>query len=183
VGNSDTLARPHRSVPPLDAMRIRRLLVIAGAGIALVVIVVLACSAYWEHKQTPFQDAPKLIRALQAFSRDQVANGRRLPPEISLQDLLREGYLTTSEVRAFEGVEVTFNTQADESHPQTVLASARMPDGQYICLLADGSVQGFSSKRHEQMRTNLGQSGSPAEGSQPIRGEANAASGAAGAHR
>ena len=164
-------------------MKIRRLLVIACAGIALVVVLVLAVSAYWERKQTPFQNAPKLISALQAFSRDQAAAGRRLPPEISLQDLLRGGYLTTNDVRAFQGMEVTFSTQADESHPQMILARARTPDGQLICLLADGSVQGLSRERYEEMRTNLGQPGGATDGSQPIRSETNRPSAAVGSGR
>src|ERR1039457_5721977 len=130
-------------------MRIRRLLVIVFAGIALVVVLALVVSACWERKQTPFQNAPKLISALQALSRDQAAAGWRLPPEISLQDLMRGGYLTTNDVRAFGGMEVTFSTQADESHPQMILARARTPDGQFISLLADGSVQQWSRNRYE----------------------------------
>ena len=164
-------------------MKIRRLLVIACAGIALVVVLVLVVSAYWERKQTPFQNAPKFISALQAFSRAQSAAGRRLPPEVSLQDLLRGGYLTTNDVRAFEGMEVTFIPQADESHPQMILARARMPDGQFICALADGSVQGVSRERYEELRANLGQQGGAANGSQPIRSETNPTSGAAGSRR
>jgi hypothetical protein len=163
-------------------MKIRRLLVIAFAGIALVVILFLAVSAYWQRKQTPFQNAPKLASALQAFSRDQEAAGRRLPPEISLQDLLRGGYLTTNDVRAFEGVEVTLSTQADESHPQMILARARMPDGQLICLLADGSIQGMSRERYEEMRTTLGQGGAADEG-KPISSETNRTPGTAGSRR
>src|SRR3954467_11147428 len=93
---SDALGRPHRSVLALAVMKVRRLLVIACAGIALVVFLVLAVSAYWERQQTPFQNAPKLISALQTFSRDQAAAGRRLPAEISSHDLLRGGYLTTN---------------------------------------------------------------------------------------
>ena len=164
-------------------MKIRRLLVIAFAGIVFVVVLVVAVSAYWERKQTPFQNAPKLISALQAFSRDQEAAGRRLPPEVSVEDLLRGGYLTTNDVRAFEGMEVAFSTQVDESHPQMILARARMPDGQFICALADGSVQGVSRERYEELRTNLGQPDGAANGSQPIRSETNRTSGAAGSRR
>jgi hypothetical protein len=164
-------------------MRIRRLLVIAFAGIVFVVVLVLVVSAYWERKQTPFQNAPKLISALQAFSRDQAAAGRRLPPEVSVDDLLRGGYLTTNDLRAFEGMEVTFSTQADESHPQMILARARMPDGQFICALADGSVQGVSRERYEELRTNLGQPDGAANRSQPVRPETNSTPGAAGPAR
>jgi hypothetical protein len=64
---------------------------------------------------------------------------------------------------------VTFITRADESHPQMILARARTLDGQFICLLADGSVQQFSRSRYEDMRTNLGQPDGAANGSQPFR--------------
>src|SRR5690349_4668575 len=126
----------------LAIMKLRSILLVACAGIALIVIVAFAVSGYSEHKQTPFQNAPKLISALQAFSRDQTVGGRQLPAEVSLQDLLRGGYLTTNDVAAFEGMEVTFSTQVDDTHPQMILARARTPDGRFICLLADGSVQG-----------------------------------------
>jgi hypothetical protein len=164
-------------------MKIRRVLVIASAGIALVVVLVLAVSAHWEHQQIPFQNAPKLISALQAFSRDQAAAGRRLPPEVSLQDLLRGGYLTTNDVRAFEGMDVAFSTQAEESRPEMILARARMPDGQFICVLADGSVQGVSRERYEELRASLGQPDGAANGSQPVRSETNSTSGATGSAR
>jgi hypothetical protein len=80
---------------------------------------------------------PKLINALRAFSRDQASSSRQLPSEIALQDLVRGGYLTTKDVQAFEGMDVTFNTQADDTRSQMILARARTPDGQFICLLAD----------------------------------------------
>ena len=145
--------------------------------------VVLAASAYWERQQKPFQNAPRLISALRAFSREQVAGGRPLPPEVSVWDLLRGGYLTTNEVAAFEGMDLTFSTQADDTHPQTVLARARTPDGQFICLLADGSVGQFSRSRYEEMVRNPGQQDGAANGSQPIRSETNSASGAGGSRR
>ena len=137
-------------------MKTRRLLVIALAGVVLLVVVVLAASTYWERKQKPFQNAPKLIGALQAFSRDQTAGGRRLPHEISVEDLLRGGYLTTNDVSAFARMELTFNTQADDSHPQVILARARTSDGQFICLLGDGSVQQLSRSRYEEMLRSSG---------------------------
>src|SRR6266568_1396035 len=134
-------------------MKVRRLLATACAGIAIVIVVIvgLVGSALWEHKQPPFQNAPRLISALHAFSRDLMIAGRRLPPEISLHDLLRAGYLSANDLRAFQGREVTFSTQAEDSRPQIFLARARMPDGQMICLLADGSVQQFSRSRYEEM--------------------------------
>jgi len=159
------------------------MLLAACAGIALVVVVALAVSAYREHKQTQFQNAPKLVSALQAFSRDQTAGGRQLLPEVSLQDLLRGGYVTTNDVRAFAGMEVTFSTQADDTHPLMFLARARTTDGQYICLLADGSVQQFTASRLKEALENSGQPDGAANRSQPVRAETNQASAAAGSGR
>jgi hypothetical protein len=158
-------------------------LIIVCAGLALVVIVVLATSAYWDRKQRPFQNAPRLISALQALSRDQAAGGRRLPPEVSLHDLLRGGYLTARDVAAFEGMDVTFSTQADDTHPQMVLARARTRDGQYICLLADGSVQQLSKQKYEQQRGNLDHPAGEADGSQPFSSETNRTPAATGSRR
>jgi hypothetical protein len=163
-------------------MKTRRLLVLAVAGLAVVVLSVLVVSAYWERKQPVFNNAPQLMGALRAFSRDQAARGERLPAEISLQDLLRGGYVTINDVRAFQGMQVSFSTQADDNHPPIILARARTPGGEMICLMADGSVQQFSQSRYEEMRTNLSQEG-PANGSQPICSDTNSTSGAAGVHR
>ncbi len=163
-------------------MNVQRLLLIACAGIVLVVILALTGSRYWEHRQTPFQNAPKLISALQAFSRDLTAGGRQPPPEISLQDLLRAGYLKTNDVRAFDGMEVTFSTQADDANPQMIVARARTPDGQFICLLADGSVQQFMGSRLKQALENS-QQHSTTNRSQSVRLDTNQPSAAAGSVR
>ena len=133
-------------------------------------VLVLVVSAYWERKQTPFQDAPKLISALQAFSRDQAAAGRRLPPEVSLQDLLRGGYLTTNDVRAFEGMEVAFSTQADESHPLMILARARMPQTASLSALWQmAAFRGLAGRGTEELRANLGQQEGAADGSRAVQ--------------
>jgi hypothetical protein len=141
-------------------MRTRRLLICGAAGIVAVLVLVLVASAYWERRQTPFQNLPGLITALQAYVRDQTAAGRRLPAEIPLSELVRGGYLTTNDVRAFEGMDVAFGTQVDGSQPQSILARARMPDGQFICVLADGSVQQFSRERYEEATRARGTAGS-----------------------
>jgi len=164
-------------------MKTRRILIFGAAGVAVVVALVLLASAYWERRQTPFQNLPGLITALQAYVRDQRTAGRRLPAEIPLSELVRGGYLTTNDVRAFEGMDVAFSTQVDISQPQGILARARMPDGQFICALADGSVQQFSRERYEQQRKNVGQRDGEANQSQPGASETNQPPAAAGSGR
>lgn len=145
--------------------------------------VALAVSEYWERKQPVFQNAPKLIAALRAFSRDQSASGLQLPPEVSLQDLLGGGYLTAQDVRPFEGMDVTLCTHYDERMPQLILARARIRDGQVICLLLDGSVQGFTASIYKELLENSGHPYGAASGDQPTRSETNRASRAAGFRR
>jgi hypothetical protein len=131
--------------------KIRLILGFAAAGLATVILIVAAATLYWTHHQTPFQNLPQLITGLQAFARDHSAHGQTLPPEISLQDLIRGGYLTAEDVRAFEGMDVVFSTQADARQPDSIIARARTQDGQYICALADGSVQQFTESRYQEV--------------------------------
>ncbi len=155
-------------------MKTRRVLFITCAVVAVLVIAGIVGSAYWAaHKQRPFENASELISGLQRFARDTKAAGRQLPREISLQDLVRGGYLTTNDVRAFEGMEVTLSTEADDTQPQMILARARTPDGQFICLLADGSVQQFSASRLKEALRNTGQSDST--NATPARSKTNSA--------
>ena len=158
----------------------RRILIFGAAGIAAVVALVLVVSAYWERGQTPFQNLPGLMTALQTYVRDQTTAGRRLPDEIPLSELVRGGYLTTKDVRAFKGMDVAFSTRVDASQSQGILARARMPDGQFICALADGSVQQFSRERYEQQRKNVGRPDGATNQSQPGASETNQPSAAAG---
>ena len=160
-------------------MRIRRILVGVGTAIALLALLLWAGSFYWVHTQMPFQNAPKLIVALQTFCRDQAARGRRLPPEIPVQNLVQAGYLTSNDVAAFAGMDLTFSTSADDSRPQTVLGWARTPGDQFICLLSDGSVQQCSPQRYQAMRALDSQSDAMTNGSQLPSPAANQTSGAA----
>ena len=165
-------------------MKARRLLALAGTAL-VVVVVVLALSAYWERKQPVFANASKLITALQAFSHDRVTHGLPLPQEVSLQGLVAGGYLTTNDVAAFDGTDVTFFAGASETSPQAILAVVRhrADDKQVTCLLADGSVAGFSRSRYEEMLRSSGQRDGPANGRQPIRSERNGTPGTAGSRR
>jgi len=124
---------------------------LAAAGLVTVILIVTVATLYWTHHETPFQNLPQLISGLQAFARDHSAHGQTLPPEISLQDLIRGGYLTAEDVQAFEGMDVVFSTQADANQPDSIIARARTPDGQYICALADGSVQQFTESQYQEV--------------------------------
>lgn len=119
-------------------------------------VLTFANGVYWKHKTTPFDSPPKLFEALRAFCRDRSAHGQ-LPPEVSLQDLVGNGYISSNDVRAFEGFAVTFSTLCSDETPHAALATAVAADGHTICLLADGSVQAIAPQRYEHLHEpNIG---------------------------
>jgi hypothetical protein len=64
-----------------------------------------------------------------------------LPASVSLRELVSGGYITTNDVRAFDGMEVTVSLTASDTDPHSILIRVRMPDGSQIAAMADGSVQ------------------------------------------
>jgi len=124
-------------------MKTRRLLAYIASAIAVAIIVCVAVTTYWQGKQPMFKDAPKLISAMQAFTRDLTARGQSLPAAVSLRELVSGGYIAANDVRAFDGMDVTISLTADETRPQEILIRVRMPDGSMTAVLADGSVQGL----------------------------------------
>src|SRR5919108_6464810 len=99
-------------------MKPRRFLVILASALAVAVVVCVAITTYWQHRQPLFNDASKLISAMQAFSRDLTARGQPLPSSVSLRELVSGGYIAASDGRAFDGMDVTISLTADKTRPQ-----------------------------------------------------------------
>jgi len=122
-------------------MKIRRVVALAGSLVAVAVAACVALTAYWQRQQPVLKDGSKLIAAVQAFSRDKTTGGEALPASVSLRELVSGGYIAASDVRAFDGMEVTISLAADETRPQETLIRVRLPDGTVIAGLTDGSAQ------------------------------------------
>lgn len=142
-------------------MNHRQRLLLIVSGLALIALMAFISSACWQWKKPLFQNGPKLVAALHAFSRDEIQHGRALPLEISLGDLVSRGYLSTNDVISFGTMEVIFYTKQEENQPQSVLASVDSGKEECTCLLADGSVQQISRKRLQEYRLRLGKANSP----------------------
>ena len=121
-------------------------MVFTGLLIVAAIVVCIGVTAYWQRRMPVLQDGSKLIAAVQAFSRDERARGEAMPTSVALSELIRKGYITRDEVRAFDGMDVTFSLTADETRPQSVLVRARLPDGSTVIVLGDGSAQQVSPK-------------------------------------
>jgi len=121
-------------------MKIRRLIVIFGFLIVVAALVSVALISHWQRSQT-FKGLPRLAAAEQRYLRDHVSRGQPEPASVTLRDLVSNGYISTNDVRAFEGMEVIFYPTASNNDPQAILVRVRISDGSQVVMLADGSVQ------------------------------------------
>ncbi len=96
-------------------------------------------------------DGPRLVNALAQYARDLRIRGAPIPPTVTLDTLLRLGYVTPADVKPFRGAKVTFYADADSSRPQSILVQADKPDGTVEAILADGSVQQFSKQMWQEV--------------------------------
>ncbi len=109
--------------------------------IAVAVAVCLALIAYWKRPVPILNDASKLISAVRAYSLDKAKKGQPVPDTMPLTELVKGGFIAAEDVRAFDGMEVTFYLTIDATNPQEVLIRVRLPDGGQMVMLADGSVK------------------------------------------
>src|SRR5204863_3298007 len=114
---------------------------------------------------------------------DRTKQGQPLQSTVSLGELVSRGYISSNSVRAFEGMEARMWLTVNETEPQKVLMSARLPDGSVSAVLADGSAHHFSGQRFAEHLRTVGQHDGSANGSQPIGAGTNSVSGAAGSRR
>jgi hypothetical protein len=114
------------------------------SAIAVLTLVIVAGSIFYfatSSRHPGHVDAEKLIAAAKTYADGLKAQGSPVPESVSLKDLITRGLLTEADVSGFAGMEVTVSLNVNETRPQAVLARARLPDGQEIVALGDGSVQ------------------------------------------
>lgn len=120
----------NRIRPHLPALA---LLLVAGAGLAWEVWVM-------GPERDPVADT-RLMRALLSYALERRAAGAPLPASFGVGELVATGRLTADEARRYSGRTIRFHPDADEAHPQRILAEARMPDGAWMAVLGDGTVR------------------------------------------
>jgi hypothetical protein len=119
----------------------KRLILLISSVTVLAIIGILVRSAYWQRAQPTLRDGSVLTKAVQKYSQDCKLRGQTLPRSINLHDLIDGGYVSRNDVQVFDGMEVTISLSADETRPQDTLVDARLPNGEHIVVLGDGSVQ------------------------------------------
>jgi hypothetical protein len=99
----------------------------------------------------------RIVNALAQYTKELRAQGAAPPKSVTLDTLVRSGFLTANDAKPFEGADVIFYTDATDTNPQSLLMEASMADGQVQAVLADGSIQQFSSKQWAEIRSSSGQ--------------------------
>ena len=166
-------------------MKAKCFLIFVAAALAIAGIVCLGFDAYYMRKQPVFNNAPKLVSAVAAFSQEMARRGQAVPTTVSLTKLISGRYISADDVRAFQGMDVQIWLSAADTLPvpDSVVISAQLPDGSINAALADGSIQQFSPQHFREQLRKAGQQKSSANGSQPIRSETNRTSSTAGSRR
>ena len=145
-----------------------RILGIVG-GLALVGLILILFEARpWP---TPLINGERLANAMARYTKDLHSRGEALPRTITLDTLVGQGYLSPEDTKPLQGVELVFHTDAVDTNPQMLLVEARMPDGQMLAVLVDGSVQQFSPSRWAEIQRNVDQPQHGADPNQPLRSQ------------
>jgi hypothetical protein len=91
--------------------------------------------------QPTFNGFPKLVAAVKSYLHDHISRGQPLPASVTFGDLVSGGYISTNDVRDFDGMDATFYPMAGVRDPKAVVVRVRTSNGRQIIVLADGSVQ------------------------------------------
>src|ERR1051326_8547122 len=148
--------------------------------VAVVPLVTMLLFASGCQRSSSPMNGDRFPAGLAAYARDLRSRGEQIPNSVSLDNLVRLGYLTAADAQPFEGVKLVFHSDADETHPQKILVDATMRDGTQFAVMGDGSVQQFPI---QTLKEALGQPGGAANRSQPVGSQTNGTSAAAGSGR
>ena len=128
-------------------MKIQKRIVIMVLVTVVIGLGLILSHRQWTHPTTHLE-SPLLDKnitmlgiAAQSYSRDHISHGQRLPPQISLQDLVNSGYVSESDIRVFKGISVSLFPIDVDAYPQAKLVQVRLSNGSEILVTADGSIQ------------------------------------------
>ncbi len=123
-------------------MNVRRLVFAGLVLVALGLVGSLCLVNYWQASQPTFKDTGKLMAALNNYTRDMAQRQQAIPKTVTLDELVRAGYIDQTDVHAFEGIKLTFYPGGT---PEGIIIRAQMPAGDEVFLMANGSVRSPSA--------------------------------------
>lgn len=121
-------------------MKIKHPIIIVGLLVVVAALISVAVITHRQHLESVGR-LQKLASAVQSYSRDQISHGQPVPSSVTLRDLATSGYISAESVRDFGGLDVTLYPTTNDADPQSILIRVRMPDGNQIAAMGDGSIQ------------------------------------------
>jgi hypothetical protein len=120
---------------------VRRMSIAIAAAVAIMVAAGLVY-VFVASKETGAKfNGAAIVAAARDYTRGLRLNKQPVPQSVTLEELVALHYLTPEQVEAFRGLKATIQLSTDDRGPKAVLMRVRMPDGEEVKLLADGSVQ------------------------------------------
>src|SRR5258708_1742927 len=74
----------------------------------------------YSHKLPRLENPMKVIQAARAFAHDETIAGQRVPDFVVLSTLVRRGYLTEEDARAFAGKEASISLPVNPVNAETL---------------------------------------------------------------
>jgi hypothetical protein len=120
---------------------VKRMAVAIGAAVAIMLAVGFIYLLSSDDTSSEKINAPRIVAAAHAYTRQLVAAKQPVPNTVSLNELLTRGYLKPADVGPFMGLDAVIILTSDASKPRAALMRVRMPDGTDLLLFNDGSTQ------------------------------------------
>ena len=97
---------------------------------------------------------PSLWNGVEAYRADAKKNGKLMPDELPLQELVATGHLQPADLGQLNGAKAYISLVADETMPNSTLIRVLVQDNFQIALLSDGSVQMLQTRHRSASSTN-----------------------------
>jgi hypothetical protein len=132
-----TVAGGNAQSPP-----VKRVLAIAACAVGVLLILFVYIRSL--DTEPDRINGDQLVSALAAYKREIQSRGEKPPESVTLDELIRRGFLQEEDVSAFAGMNAIISLNADETHPQSALMEVTHPDGTKLVVQGDGTVQQVS---------------------------------------
>ncbi|NBV21014.1 MAG: hypothetical protein EBS05_03335 [Proteobacteria bacterium] len=97
----------------------------------------------WDRAISALQSLPRehVVSAIEGFVKTQNAQNRTIANMVSLRELVSTGFIRAEATAPFSDMDVTFATKVDVTRPDLILIRVRLPSGDVVVELTDGSIQ------------------------------------------
>jgi hypothetical protein len=116
----------------------KRISIAVALVTGLILVVALGFTFFGGHTE-PI-NAPKILAAAQAYTKDLRLRRVPVPSSIPLQELIDKGFLQAKDAGSLVGMDAAISLTVQNYHPETPLILVHTKDGHDLVLRADGGT-------------------------------------------